>query len=344
LNNSTSHIVFLTPGFAENEQDSYTIPAMQLFFKEFQHHFSGKISIITFQFPRKAENYTWNGIDVYALGGNNKKVKKLLIWQKAKHLFKRLHAELEVTHIHSFWMGECAFIGAELAKKHHISHYCTLMGQDVLPGNSYFKKVKEIPQLITLSNFHSDQLKNNYQLTSNIIPWGIPSHKQKTRTKNIDLIVVSSLIPLKCVNEFVAVVQTLKKEFPAISCKIIGDGLLRKDIKQQIDSAELATNIELLGIKNYNETQQLIAQSKILVHLSNFESFGMVIIEALELNTKVIAKPVGIAKEIEEVIKVKTIGETKTAIQQLLTGKNDVASTKYPIEKTVQSYFSLLNE
>lgn len=344
LNKQIAHIVFLTPGFAEDETDSFTIPAIQIFLRELQQQFNGKISIISFQFPRKVNNYQWNGINIYALGGNNKKAKKPFVWKKAKRLFKQLNEEIAITHIHSLWMGECALVASQLAKKYGIQHNCTLMGQDVLSDNPYFKKIKVLPQLITLSKFHSECLKTNHQLTSNIIPWGVPDRILKPSNKTIDLIVVSSLIPLKCVHEFVATAQGLKKEFPNINCKIIGDGPLKKKLERQIETAGLENNIELLGILAYDETQQLIAQSRILIHLSNFESFGMVVIEALSLNTKVIAKPVGIAKELKAVFKVNTIDETIVTIKEIFSQKDEVQATNFSIDKTVELYLNLFNE
>lgn len=343
MNKSVKHIIFLTPGFAIDESDTYTIPALQLFFKEFKKQFNGKISIISFQFPREAKNYKWNGIDVFALGGNNSKIKKPIIWKKAKKTFKQLNSELTITYIHSFWMGECALVGSELANKYNLTHNCTLMGQDVLE-NTYFKKIKKLPQLISLSNFHANQLQKNHQLSSIIIPWGVQQNQINSTKKIIDLIVVSSLIPLKCVNQFIGTVALLKEEFPSINCKIIGDGPLRKELEQETKSLGLSQNIEFLRILTYNETQEMIAQSKILVHLSSFESFGMIVIEALALDTMVVAKPVGIANEITQVIKVNTVKDAAIQLQEILKIDVPKVACNYLIENTVKQYLKLVNE
>jgi len=339
------HIVFLTPGFPENEDDSRCIPALQFFFKELKKQFAGKISIVSFQYPYQENTYQWNGIDVYALGGNNSRIKKRLVWQKVKQTFKQLNKEQPVSRIHSFWMGECAFIASELAEKYNLEHDCTLMGQDVLPGNDYFKKTKKVKRFITLSSFHNQQLITNYNINSIEIPWGIEDVEHQNQEKMIDVIGVGALTELKCYNEFIEVISTVKKDHPNIKCKIIGDGPLRSELQQKIDSLNLSENIELAGLLPYSKTQELIAQSKVLLHPSGFESFGMVIIEALANNTRVIAKPVGIANNVDEVIKVKGVDD---AVKELKISLKEEEVATYPfnylVKNTVTKYIQLFNE
>jgi glycosyltransferase involved in cell wall biosynthesis len=339
---SNKHIVFFTPGFPEDENDSLCIPAMQIFLKEFLQRFEGHISIITFQYPFRSKKYSWKGIDIYALGGHNKKLRKPLVYRRARRRFKMLHQAWPVTHLHSFWLGECAWIGSQIAHQYMLPHSCTAMGQEVLSGNRYLKKIRSPVQIITLSQFHADQLRKNYNVHSSIIPWGVGS-KHAHQEKTIDLISVGSLIALKNVDDFVTIVGKLKNIFPDIICKVVGDGPLIDSLSLRIRQERLERQIELLGAKAYDETQELMARSRILIHLSDFESFGMVIIEALQHQTRVIAKPVGIANEIDSVVKIASISEAAERVKELLVLSDLPPSEVYPVESTVEQYLQIIS-
>ncbi len=112
------NIVILTPGFPKNEADSTTIPALQLYVKALKEKQpSYNIKVITFQFPFTSKKYSWFGIDIFPLNGRNSRLKKILVWNKAAQLLKQFHREKKIDVIHSFWLGECAFIGQKIAKK-----------------------------------------------------------------------------------------------------------------------------------------------------------------------------------------------------------------------------------
>jgi glycosyltransferase involved in cell wall biosynthesis len=339
-----NHLVIITPGFPAHEQDTTCIPALQIFIRDLSIKYRGKISIITFQYPYFSGIYKWNNLDIYALGGRNKKIRKYAIWRRAKILFKQLNKQQKVTQLHSFWMGECAFIGSEIATKFQVPHLCTLMGQDVLPNNIYFKKLVQMPELVTLSQYHHNVLKKNYNLESSIIPWGIESPQHFVAKKDIDVIGVGSLIPLKCFNELIMMMGQISDIYPNIICKIVGDGPLKDSLSQQIKRQAMTENVEILGAKSYEETQKLIARSRILVHLSDFESFGMVIIEAMRQQARVISKPVGIANEMESVVKINSLEEALVCLEEMLMTRTLPQSMAYPIETTVQEYLLVFGE
>ncbi|MBK8502391.1 MAG: glycosyltransferase [Saprospiraceae bacterium] len=255
--------------------------------------------------------------------------------------FSKNFIKREVTHIHSFWMGECAYIASELASRYSISHYCTLMGQDVLVGNQYFKKVRDLPPLITLSKYHASSLKRNYGLDSKIVPWGILPIDQSL-AKDINVIGVGNLVPGKRFDEFIEVIEKLKVYFPEIKGAIVGEGPLKSMLKRQIKLAGLSDSVSLMGGLSYMDTYQLIAQAKILLHLSDFESFGMVTIEALSVRTWVVCRSVGIANEIEETIRIGSMTEAVVEIRGILAKDALPKPIYYPIGNTINAYLELI--
>ena len=122
-----NHIVFLTPGFAESESDSTTIPALQIYLKELSSRLSDtKLTLISFQFPFHSKPYPWNGITVIPLNGQNSRLKKYKTWTKARETLEKLHQRHKIDVIHSFWIGECTRIGSLFSKGLGIKHVVSL--------------------------------------------------------------------------------------------------------------------------------------------------------------------------------------------------------------------------
>jgi len=118
LQNKKLHIVFLTPGFAESETDSTTIPALQVFLKNIRKAVpNSEMRLIAFQFPFKKKKYDWNGIQIVPLNGRNNTFKKPFVWWKALKLLKKIHKESPIDCIQSFWIGECSHIGNKFSNK-----------------------------------------------------------------------------------------------------------------------------------------------------------------------------------------------------------------------------------
>ena len=299
--NKSKHITILTPGFPKNEEDTTCIPALYLFAKELSKEETIKVSIISLYYPTTNNSYPWNGINVIALGLAQAKVFKPINLLKTVKALKILHKKNATNLIHSFWLGECAFIGHYFSKRNRIKHVTTLMGQETKPTNIWAKilPLKKM-NLVTVSNFHYNHLLKNYGIKSLIIPWGVTKIFETTHShKEIDIIGIGSLIGVKNFNLFNSVIAELKKNIPNIKAVIIGDGNLKKNLSLQIKQLKLQNNIKLKGKLSYNETQLLLKKSKVLLHTSNYESFGMVFAEAVAHNIPIVSKNVGIAKSSE---------------------------------------------
>ncbi len=342
MSKKNKHIVILTPGFPENETDTTCIPALQIFVKALQELSGYDITVVSLHYPKKKSAYHWNGIPVYALGGSSV-ISKMLLWHKVYCLLKQIHRNKSITTLHSFWLGECALVGHWFCTKNKISHLTTLMGQDALKGNKYAKilPLKKM-QFISLSQFHQKTFLDNYKIKTEMIPWGInPKDFLHSTEKMIDIIGVGSLISLKNYDLFIDVITEISKT-KAIKAVIIGDGILRKKLQEKIQFLHLENVIELKGKLDYNETLNYISQSKILLHTSDYESFGLVFAEALQSKTMVISKNTGCAFETQN----WTIANTKTemieACEKMLSKSfSEVEKNPFLIEKTVEHYLKI---
>jgi len=299
MNNTNSHIVFLTPGFAESEDDSTTIPALQVFLKSIRKALpNAKLTALTFQFPFTKKKYDWHGIEVIPLNGQNKRLKKLWTWKKALKKLHKLHSVQKIDTIHSFWIGECSRIGQQFSEKHGINHVVTVMGQDASIKNSYAKNlIDSKTKMVTLSENHKAELLKTYNLDSTIISWHLDVSEFPALQENtIDILGVGSLNTIKNYSDFIEVISAIAKTHKNLNITIIGDGALRNELEIKIKNLALENTITLLGKLPRTEVLAKMSQSKILLHTSNYESFGFVFLEGLYSGMQLVSYDVGLAK------------------------------------------------
>tara|TARA_R110002012_G_scaffold208631_4_gene378770 strand:+ start:84 stop:1136 length:1053 start_codon:yes stop_codon:yes gene_type:complete len=349
LKTNQQHIVFLTPGFPESETDSTTIPALQVFLKSLRKALpNSTLTVIAFQFPFTTKTYIWNSIDVIPLNGQNKALKKLFVWRKAIKSLKKLNKKQAIDVIHSFWIGECTSIGNYFSKKNTIKHVATVMGQDARFRNHHTKRLlNSNVKLVSLSKNHYDILLKKNQLKSKIIPW----HLDKTsfpelEKSTIDILGVGSLNKVKNYSLFITTIAALVKTYCNLKVELIGEGDKRTDIEHLINSLELRNNIKLIGKLQRKDVLKKMAQSHILLHTSNFESFGFVFLEALYSGMQIVSKNNGIASPSEKWKIAENSEDFINLCENLLSynSKKTKYRTKISSEQeTINAYLELYN-
>lgn len=289
-------LVILSPGFAKNEADSSCLPAQQLFVKALKKNFPELIVIIiSFQYPYTHERYEWFGNKVIPLDGRNieGKIKRLSTWYKAWSILKELKRNNKIIGLFSFWATECALIGKYFGKYHHIPHYTWILGQDAKKNNRYISFIKPgAESLVAMSGFLANEFyKNHGILPQHIIPNGIAAEifSSEQHDKDIDVLGVGSLIPLKQYDIFIQIIKEIAKHLPGIKAAICGKGPEEKKLRSLISELKLENNVELYGELSHPEVLTLMQRSKVLLHPSNYEGFSTVCLEALYAGAKVIS-------------------------------------------------------
>lgn len=298
-----AHLLLLVPGFPADEQDSTCIPALQ----EYVRHLARRqpavrISVISFQYPFRRKVYQWNGLPVYPCGGKGGGGHhRLQTWVRAARYFRQIHTRLKVDIIHSFWLSETAYLGQWLSRTHRIPHVATIMGQDARAENRYLRHLNYRRMRITApSRFAAEHfLRATSRHVDNLIPIGLDvkifPQPQPPLRRDIDLLGVGALSPLKDFSTFVWLVEQLAEEFPALRARIIGEGEEHEALQKKIAQAGLDQNLCLCGKLSRPEVLSTMQRSKILVHPSTYESQGYVLMEAFYAGMTVICRPVGYA-------------------------------------------------
>lgn len=343
--NLVKHILFLVPGFPVDENDFNCIPPLQEYLLKFKTDYpTVNISVIAFQYPYSNKKYLWNGIEVYPLNGKNSASRKLLVWQSALRTFKQISNVLPVDFIHSLWLGECAMIGNILSKKFNCPHICTLMGQDVKRNNRYLKIAKsERIKIIALSKNQSDEfLQLTGRNVDEIIHWGIDDQIIDDVVRDIDLLAVGSLIPLKNYSLFLELITDLRKTYPNLKCKLVGTGPELPKLKTLAEEKGISDNIEFMGLLSRKEIFKLMQKSKLFVHPSTFEGSGYVFAEALVNGMNIVSFNVGYARPHSKWFIAKSEEDIFKIVQKLLSASLDYNSVNlFPLKETVERYVSI---
>lgn len=303
----SKHIVLVTPSFPKNNNNTIVTSALHLYATALKNSLdkNHKLSVITLHFPFTSKPYLFNNINCYPVGAANKLFPiRFWYWFKFWQKLNYLNRLQPITQIHSFWLNEPALISHFYCNWKKIPHIISLMGQDALKQNRYLsffnhKKLK----VVALSQIQANWYKTvtGYSVYATI-PWGLPKSEMATTTpkKHYDFVGVGSFTTLKNYNLFIDIVEEVERKHKIITSNLlIGYGKLEKQLKERFKQKKLLSSIEFTGkLLDRNRVLNYLNQSKVLIHTSNYEGFGMVLIEALAQGCYVVSSPVGIAPQL----------------------------------------------
>jgi glycosyltransferase involved in cell wall biosynthesis len=118
------------------------------------------------------------------------------------------------------------------------------------------------------------------------------------RFKNV-LLVVSRLEREKQVNHAIYALQAIREQGVDAGLIIVGDGSLRNELKELAEKLELSEHVDFVGRV---DPLAYYAQADLVLVPSQYEGYGLVIIEALAAGIPVVATDVGVAREAGAII------------------------------------------
>ncbi|MEO8416099.1 MAG: glycosyltransferase [Ginsengibacter sp.] len=350
MKSDTDVFVILTPGFPANEKDDTCLPFLQHLIKAINRDFTDvSIIILSFQYPFRRQEYTWNYNTVISFGGKNRgKLQRRIIWIKVWRKLERLRKKNNIKGLFSLWLGECALLGKRFGEKHHITHLVWLLGQDAKRGNKYIARMRPVARdLVAVSDFIANEFFTNYLIRpAGIITNGVDTTQfnQAPGARVIDVLGAGSLISLKQYHIFVGIIKELKKKYSEVQSFIAGQGPGKDALQSLITNLELDDNISLPGEIAHGNLLGLMQRSKIFLHPSSYEGFSMVCQEALYSGCQVISFCKPMDDDIEHWHVVSTREEMLEKAMQILESKNvdHKQVLPYRIEDTAASIMKLL--
>ncbi|MBI5858357.1 MAG: glycosyltransferase family 4 protein [Sphingobacteriales bacterium] len=339
--NKEKELIILVPGFPENEQDSTCLPWLQNTVRKLHEiNQALKITVLSFQYPHRYGVYYWKGIKVMAFGGANKQgLSKLFLRFRVNKQLSKIYKRKRITGILSIWYGECARAGQLFAQKKNLKHLCWIAGQDAKKENKFPGRLNiKGNNLVAVSDFLQEYFEQNHAVRpQHVIPFGTDASAfgNERPGKDIDLLAVGSLIPLKQYEIFVEVIKRIKTDLPLVKAVLIGSGPERDKITELINEDGLQNNIRLTGALPYNETLQYMKRAKVFLHPSSYEGFGCVCAEALYAGAYVIRFTNPMNKAMTNTVIAGTKEEMiQKAIERLNQNSPYESINEYPVEET----------
>lgn len=153
----------------------------------------------------------------------------------------------------------------------------------------------KFPNIIISGSHHTaDSIVSKLNRNNNVfaIPNGIDTkemNKVKPAKKSYDIVFAGRLLAHKNVPMLLNAVKSLVREYPHLSCLIIGNGPEEKRLKKLVNKLQIDKNVSFENFLEDNYTfYSKIKSAKVFVLPSSREGFGIATLEALALGIPVI--------------------------------------------------------
>jgi glycosyltransferase involved in cell wall biosynthesis len=125
-----------------------------------------------------------------------------------------------------------------------------------------------------------------------IITGSVKENPQATQDgRDIDLIFVGRLNPIKQVDQFIRIVREVSSAVPSVRAAIVGDGTLMEDMRAYASQLGVSNRIKFLGKRE--DVEHILARSKVFVLTSKSEGLSIALAEAMMAGAVPVVNDVG---------------------------------------------------
>ena len=311
-------ISFHTPPFGS--AGKYDSGGLNIYVEKISDHLS-KNNHVTVVTGEKAESFVKNNLEFKSLNLFDKDLsvedKEIYLQEFINKLYESVDLEsFDVIHAH-YWLS--GLVGKEVANKYNKPLVYTSHSLGIFL-DGYNKERVDCEKIImtssdvitTSSKFEEDLILENYNIDSN---------KTKQITPGVDVEIFTPDSTIKRENIFLSIgrIQEQKGQIETIKflnnfrkvennffCYFIGGPSGKsgveyfEELKQTVVDLNLESHIEFLNNLSQTEIRGLLNKSKLLIHTSKFETFGLVAIEANAMGVPVLTTNRGSLIEIIE--------------------------------------------
>ncbi len=279
------------------------------------------VNVILFLFPSIPKLKRFNNYIRYLL---NKK----LIGQYIKR------SKIDLIHVHNSVAGRAAL----WYKRNYNILYCVtehssrfargLVTKEEL--NEYGKVYNNASYNISVSQEFSMLLKNIYKLKFDYIPNVVNTNffKPKIDSKNIFTFINIGYLDIH--KNQINLIRAFSKAFKGnenVNLSILGNGPEYENLKKEIEINDMQKQITLYGFATRDEVLKELQSSDAFVLSSDYETFGVVLIEAMSCGLPVVATKCGGP---ESIIIDKKLGVlTNKSVKALADGMKHIYETVY---------------
>lgn len=329
---------------------------------------NNEVYVISSLQPELKKDIKINGVNIHRIGpvftytSTGNLVKRVLfglnLMLKLPFFIKK--NKIDVVDAQSFF----CYPSSVFAKKPFITYHEVWLNNWIKNTRTFFGLIGEVAErfvllfakllsvkIIAVSEFTKNKLvkngisKNKITVARN----GIDLNKYKqTKIKKTGfptLCFVGRLVEHKRVKDIITAIFILKKKFPKIKCKIIGDGPDKNKLIKLTKRLGLSKNIEYLGfLKKHDRVIKTIKSSHLLIHPGTVEGFGITLLESMACGTPYVCSDITVFKEVTEngkgglIFKQKNAEDLADKISTLLRKKQLYKKKVMEGKKLVRKY------
>lgn len=230
-----------------------------------------------------------------------------LLWVKlGLYLFKiylRKFGKPDIIHVHS--MRNAGYLALQIYEKYNIPYIITEHSsayEKKLVSKHEFRKLNKVVNSskynMAVSEKFCTLLNNKFLLSEwHFIPNSVNNafieNKLVIEKQSFTFLFVGNLNKNKSVDILLKAFSKFVIKVPDVKLKIIGDGPEKSNLIKLSKKLGIEKNIEFLGSLSREKVRIEMSNASTLVHPSRYETFGVVIIEALAIGLPVIATRCG---------------------------------------------------
>lgn len=289
-------IALFTPGFPKDRDDSTCLPYVQDWLMAHQRAFPrDMIDVFSFQYPFDGGSYAWHELRVTAFGGSNRRgFWRLMTWLRVTWAFISKHHSRQYDIIHALWLDECSVVATWLGSLLEVPVVLTIMGQDSRRPHPWVRHRLSNQYAVTACSTYAANFARPLLPASviRVVHWGVAETPSENHARDIDILGVGSLIPLKNYDTFLEILSRLIRGGLHVTACLVGDGPEKNRMVSLIKKHNLENVVTMTGQLDRPAVRQLMNRSKILLHPAAFEAQGFVILEALHAGMYVICREI----------------------------------------------------
>jgi glycosyltransferase involved in cell wall biosynthesis len=276
------------------------------------------VTVVT---AEKAENFKTDNLEFYSLDlfepGLSVDDKEIHLQEFKIKLEENFELEnFDIIHAH-YWLS--GLVAKQISEEKNIPYIFTSHSLGIFLEGYNKERVDCEKMVMTSSNFvtassHYEyvMISKNYKIDENKIKKITPGLDRKIFTPDLDLPRENIFLSIGRIQEQKKQLETIKflNNFKKVDnnflCYFIGgpsgksgDDYLA-ELKESVKELNLETNIKFLGNLPQKEIKNLMNKSKLLIHTSQYETFGLVAVEANSMGLPILSINTGSLIEIIE--------------------------------------------
>jgi glycosyltransferase involved in cell wall biosynthesis len=283
------------------------------------------------------------------------------------------HSNFDIIHTHlthaQYWTAISKFIRRDKKRIYITSEHSTSNRRRSNPFLRYVDKFvySQYQKIISISSATQNSLlqwigssiKNRCVIIENglnleKIYSAIPADRSEFQLDDNDTKILAMAARFNFSKDHKTVVQALALLPENYKLLLIGDGETRKEIEQLVLSLNLKERVIFTGTRQ--DVVSLFKMSDLILHISNFEGFGLGAVEAMASGTPLIASDIDGLKEVVDGGAILTpkgnfVELSKNillfenlSVMGLWKEKGKIRSRKYDIRYSAEKYFALYGE